>query len=293
MAKWRLSFVGDTHTGSTVGLAPRNGVPHPEGITIPATPTSRWLWDHYDRMLEAEAEEVKDESPDRHALIFTGDIMDGGMHHGQRQLYHPDASVEKWISERVVETAVDALMPDYIFVILGTPSHVGKGGAAEESVGKALAGKYGEKLMRPSEYRYGWPMLRLNCGTEAEPYWVDIRHHGKMGQLPHTRESYHKRYAFDIWSSQAMYKEGVPAQLAIRAHRHKYSDTGPVPPHKRTTRAIALPCFQLSTEWAMQMAFEEFPDIGMVGATIRKGREYIFPQVVYPKMEAYTCSPSP
>lgn len=289
--KWRLSLIADTHAGSTVGLAPRNGVPHPEGMTIPATPTSLWLWDHYEQMLEQEAADTKEVAPDRHALIFVGDIMDGGMHHGQVQLYHPNAGVEKWISEQVVEAAVDALNPDHILIVLGSMSHVGQGSAAEESVGKSLAAMYGERLVRPSEFRYGWPMLRTNLGTEAEPYVIDVRHHGKLGQLPHTRESYHKRYGFDIWSSQAMYKDGEPAQLAIRAHRHKYSDTGPVAPHKRTTRAIALPCFQLSTDWAYGKAFEEFPDIGLVGITVRNGREYVDPQVVYPQMEAMTWHP--
>lgn len=287
MAKYRLHFIADTHAGSTVGPAPET-IPHPEGASISCTPTSRWIREHYVNHLDREAEETKEQAPDETILIFNGDIMDGLMHHNQVQLYHPEPQVEKWLSEWVVEQAIAALEPDYIFIVLGTPSHVGRMGSSEESVGKALAAQYGDRIQRPDEYRYGWPMLRLHLDGHV----TDIRHHGKLGQLPHTRESYQKRYAFDVWSSQAMYKDGQPANLAVRAHRHKYADSGPVPPHKQTTRLISLPCYQMSNDWAMSRAFEEWPDIGMCGVTLKDGQvRDVFPQVVYPTMEDRTWSP--
>lgn len=288
--RWRLSLISDTHAGSLVGLAPRQGIPHPDGLTISSSPTSSWLWRVFENHLDREAGEVEAGNFDRHALIFVGDIMDGGMHHGTTQLYHPDPAVESWIAQQIVERAVEVLRPDHIFVVLGTPAHVGKNGSREESVGKALAARYGDKLARPNDTRYGWHILRMDLDGTL----VDIRHHGKLGQLPHTRESYQKRYAFDVWSSQAMYTAGVPAQLAIRAHRHKYVDSGPVPPHKRTTRLISMPCYQLGTEWVQRMAIEEPADIGMVGISVRDGRvSDVFPQVVFPKlqMEVATWTP--
>lgn len=299
--RFRLTSIADTHAGSTVGLAPRTGVPHPEGANMEATPASRWLWDFYEQHLENERAASRDH--DGHALVFVGDIMDGGMHHGNVQLYHPNPVVEKWLSEKVVETAVEALEPDYIFVVLGTDSHVGKGSANEESVGKALAAKHGEHvyrkgqapgesgrgLQRPDENRYGWGVLEMNFA--GIPF--DIRHHGKLGQLPHTRESYQKRFAFDVWSSRAMY--GVqPANqwVAIRAHRHKFADSGPVPPHKSGVRLFSLPCYQLSSDWARSKAFEEQPDIGMLGITVQDGiLRDVFPQVTYPKIAEVTWTP--
>lgn len=286
--KWRWSLVADLHAGSTVGLAPTGGIPHPEGATLATTPTSEWLWGHYIEMLEREARERDETNPDRHGLVLVGDLTDGGMHHGQTQLYHPDPSVEKWIAQQVVDAALDILGPDYIIIVRGTPSHVGKGSSNEESIGKTLATVHGEKLVRPDEHRYGWQVFRADC----DGFLMDVRHHGKLGQLPHTRESYHKRYGFDIWSSQAMYKDGRPADLAVRAHRHKYSDTGPVAPHKRGTRAIALPCWQLSTDWAYSRAFEEFPDIGLCGVVVTDGElREVRPQVVYPTLEHATWMP--
>lgn len=284
--RWRLSCISDTHAGSLTGLAPTGGIPHPDGLTISTSPTSEWLWQHYEAMLEAEAAQVTD--ADQHALIFNGDLMDGLQHHGNIELYHPDPSVERWIAAKVVTTAIDALKPDHVFFVSGTPSHVGKNASSEEGLAGAMAGIF-PNLVRPaSEHRLTWGILRM----DLDGLVVDIRHHGKLGQLPHTRESYQKRYAFDVWSSQAMYRNGEPANLAIRAHRHKYADSGPVPPHRNATRVISMPCWQLSTEWARSMAFEESPDIGMVGIDVKDGRVAdVFPQIVYPTLEAETWTP--
>ena len=151
-----------------------------------------------------------------------------------------------------------------------------------------LEARWPETFRPASDKLRTWGVLRM----DLDGLLVDIRHHGKLGQLPHTRESYQKRYAFDVWSSQAMYADGVPAQLAIRAHRHKFADSGPVPPHKTLTRLISLPCWQLSTEWARSMACEEAPDVGTVGVEVRDGRiADVHPQIVYPTLEAQTWTP--
>lgn len=274
----RLTVISDTHTGSTVGLAPPEPIPHPEGFTISASRSSQWLWGHYTRHLIEESFEAVNH--EKHILIFNGDIMDGGMHHGQIQLYHPEGEVEAWLAFRAVQEAVDVLDPDHIVIVLGTPSHVGQMGKLEETVGKKIEAEYPGKLVRP-EHRYGWHIFRM----EASGVLVDVRHHGRMGRLPHTRESYQKRYAFDVWSSQAMYGDRVPAQLALRAHNHKWADSGPVPPHRNGTRVLSGPCYQMSTEWAVKMAFEDPPDIGMYGVTLEEGRvKDVFPQIVVPQI---------
>ena len=284
--RWRLTCISDTHAGSLVGLAPAGGIPHPDGPTISTSPTSEWLWGHFEQMLEAEYQAA--EGADRHALLFVGDLMDGLMHHGNIELYHPDPTVEKWIATQIVITAIEQLQPTDVFFISGTPSHVGKNASSEEGLAAAMASRYPELVRAASDSRWTWGILRLDIDGTV----IDVRHHGKLGQLPHTRESYQKRYAFDVWSSQAMYKNGEPAELAIRAHRHKYADSGPVPPHRNSTRLISLPCWQLSTEWARSMAFEESPDVGMVGIELRDGRVAdVFPQIVYPSLEANVWKP--
>lgn len=274
--KVRLSVIADPHAGSTVGLAPDEPIPHPEGATISPTASSRWLWSHFVEHLEREAEAAKDH--DLKVLIFNGDLVDGLMHHGNLQLYHPNGSVERWIAERILHEAMSTIYPDRVVLVLGTPSHVGKMGAREESLGRALDAQWPGRMIRP-EHRCGWHAWL----ADFDGLLVDVRHHGKMGRLPHTRESYHKRYAFDVWASRALYKGQTPPGLAIRSHLHKYADSGAVPPHKNGTRVIGTPCYQLGTEWVGQMAIEEPPDVGMIGLTIAHGQvRDVFPQIVTP-----------
>lgn len=272
----RLSVVSDTHTGSTVGLAPAGGIPHPEGFTIEASPTSRWLWGIYQQHLEAEASAAADH--DVHVLVFNGDIMDGGMHHGQVQLYHPESSVERWISEAVVDEAVRWLDPDHIVIVLGTPSHVGKMGSSEESIGKALDAKHPGTLIRPDEFRYGWH----EWVAEFDGFRVNAKHHGRMGRTPRTRDSYLRMYAEDIFISHVQFGQRPP-DLALRGHNHQYGDTGTFGPHRNGVRVIAGPCYQMATEYIFRRAIESPPHIGMYGVSITDGRvSDVFPQIVTP-----------
>jgi len=274
--KVRLSVISDTHTGSTVGLAPASGIPHPEGFTMEASPTSRWLWELYQKHLEREAEAA--DGHDCHILVFQGDIMDGGMHHGQVQLYHPEASVERWISEAVVDEAVRWLDPDHIVIVLGTPSHVGKMGRAEESIGKALDAKHPGKLLRPDEFRYGW----WEWAAEFDGFRVQAKHHGKIGRTPRTQQSYLRMYAEDIFIS-AIKHGHRPPDLALRAHNHQYGDTGVPGPHERAVRVISGPCYQMRTEYIFRRAIEGPPHIGQYGVSITDGRvSDVFPQVIAP-----------
>lgn len=266
--KARIHAFGDTHCGSTVGLAPNQPIPHPEGATIEPTPASRWLHDQFIRQIEAEKKDTEAQGCDRSILLLMGDLVDGLMHHGQIQLYHPEGAVEKWIAREIVREAMEILDPDHVGLVLGTPSHVGKMGGKEEDIGAFLDAHWPGRVVRPNDRRYGHHVFRF----VSDGCLVDARHHGKMGRLPHTRDSYQKRYAFDVWSSQAMYIEGKPATLAFRAHRHQYADSGPVPSFRHGTRLISLPCYQLGTEWVTKMALEDPAHIGMVGVTIDDGR---------------------
>ena len=82
-----------------------------------------------------------------------------------------------------------------------------------------------------------------------------------------------------------MYVNRVPANLALRAHNHKWADSGPVPPHKKATRLISGPCYQFPTEWIHRVAIEEPPDVGMYGVVMQEGRvKEVFPQIVTPEI---------
>ena len=52
-----------------------------------------------------------------------------------------------------------------------------------------------------------------------------------------------------------------PPDVAIRSHFHQFADSGKI--HKVKTRAVALPAWQLATEYVHRVA-ESLADIGLV-----------------------------
>ena len=67
-------------------------------------------------------------------------------------------------------------------------------------------------------------------------------------------------YAQDIFFNYLLDGGEVP-DLAIRSHYHQYADSGKI--HKVKTRAVALPAWQLATEYVHRVA-ESLADIGLV-----------------------------
>lgn len=286
---WHICATGDWHCGSIFGLVTPDTITLPNGGTIAPSASGLWLHEAFTRHLGACAEHAATHNADRRVMLLNGDLVDGGMHHGTVELYHPDDAVEKDIAHRVIAHAFDVYKPTEVFLISGTPSHVGRSAGREESLASFIASEWpGLLQVPPSGLRKTWGVLRLLLGGVL----FDVRHHGKLGRLPHTRESYHKRAAFDMWSSQAMYKNADAADVAIRSHLHKYSDSGPVAPHKNGTRAFALPCYQLGGEFIRKLGLEEMADIGMLGLVAKGGRlRDPLPLIDYPSLPEDTWAP--
>lgn len=107
-------------------------------------------------------------------------------------------------------------------------------------------------------------------------------HHGRMGQRAHTRSSYVRLYAFDVWAERAMRGERPP-DLAVRSHHHTYEDSGPTHPTRGVTRVVQMPAFQLATAFVRRIAAESLADIGLVAIVIRPNGELeVHPHITYP-----------
>lgn len=99
-----------------------------------------------------------------------------------------------------------------------------------------------------------WRRLEINGKL------IDCRHHGRMGQRAHTRASYASLYAHDIWEEHVLNGDRSP-DLCVRAHNHKFMDSGP---HPAYPRVVTLPCWQMMTAFTHRIAVESLPDIGIV-----------------------------
>ena len=114
-----------------------------------------------------------------------------------------------------------------------------------------------------------WPVIEDPDTGMKSSYWrtikfnntlIDVKHHGRMGRRAHTKGPYIRWYAQDIFFNYMMDGE-EPPDLAIRSHFHQFADSGRI--HKIKTRAVALPAWQLATEYVHRVA-ESLADIGLV-----------------------------
>lgn len=279
-----IGAFSDTHCGSTRGLIPKGGITLDDAGTYTPGREQRWVWDvwqagwdHTARIIERERKISGDDVD--FAFVSNGDATDGN-HHGTPEIftnlegYHIRAAAECF---RVPMS----LGPRWCWIVRGTEAHVGKAGGLEEGLAVALS-------------RDGAPVVRYDDGEHKTWSWwhpllefngqvIEFTHHGRMGQRAHTRGSYSRLYAFDVWAERKLRDEEIPA-IAMRSHCHLYEDSGPPHPTRPITRVIQMPCFQLMGAYARRKSIESLPDIGMVVVVIRPDGEIdVSPCVIAPQ----------
>ena len=276
-----VAICSDTHCGSTVGLCPPEGLELDEGRYIPSE-AQKWLWECWESAWKQTKSIIRRK---KFTLVVNGDVIDGD-HHRTAQIASPLTGIHVRCAIRSLEVPLK-LKPSAVHIMRGTPVHVGRSGETEEGIARVL-NKQGVPIIRDPDTRN---LSSYKRRIDIEGVRLDIAHHGRMGQRAHTRGSYSRLYAFDVWAEQAldMYKEmrqspesleeifnrKRPADVAIRSHNHKYQDSGD--DHRGITRIVSLPAFQLATEYVHRIAVESLADIGIVLLIIKKGEIEVRP----------------
>jgi len=261
---------GDTHCGSTVGLCPPEGIELDDGGLYEPNKSQRWLWDNWEQAwAEIKSIKRKNKKAKLH-LIFNGDLIDGD-HHRTAQIASPLTGIHVTCALESLRVPL-ALKPDSIHILRGTPAHVGRSGGAEEGIARTLRDQ-------------GWPVKEDPDTGMASSYWrtikfddllFDVKHHGRMGRRAHTKGPYIRWFAQDIFFNYVMDHE-TPPDVAIRSHYHQFADSGRI--HKVPTRVVALPAWQLATEYVHRVA-ESLADIGLVWFEI-DGEDYEMKTALY------------
>ena len=256
-----VAVCGDLHCGSTVGLCPPEGIELDDGGMYEPSDAQRWLWERWElAWKEAKATIGKRKL----TLIVNGDVVDGD-HHRTSQIASPLTSLHARCAVESLRVPL-ALKPKAVNIMRGTPAH-------------GTLASYRRRI-------------------DVVGGWLDVAHHGRMGQRAHTRGSYSRLYSFDIWAEQALdlitegntaesaeelyeiWKKKQVAQLAIRSHNHKFQDSGY--DHRGITRVISMPAWQLATEYVHRIAAEALADIGIVLLVCDKGDVEVKPILYSP-----------
>ena len=246
--------VGDTHCGSTVGLCPPEGLElDDEGLYLPSK-AQNWLWNNWEEAWgKVKSVKRKNRKAKLH-LILNGDLIDGD-HHRTTQIATGLTGVHMRCAMESLRVPL-ALKPNTIHVLRGTPSHVGRAGGSEEGIARALKAASWPVVGDPDTGMKSSYSRVIQVGNTR----FDIKHHGRMGRRAHTKGPYMRWFAQDIFFNHMMDGDGPP-DVAIRSHFHQFADSGRI--HKIKTRAVALPAWQLATEYVHRVA-ESLADIGLV-----------------------------
>ena len=246
--------VGDTHCGSTVGLCPPEGLElDDEGLYLPSK-AQNWLWNNWEEAWgKVKSVKRKNRKAKLH-LILNGDLIDGD-HHRTTQIATGLTGVHMRCAMESLRVPL-ALKPNTIHVLRGTPSHVGRAGGSEEGIARALKAASWPVVGDPDTGMKSSYSRVIQVGNTR----FDIKHHGRMGRRAHTKGPYMRWFAQDIFFHHMMDGDDPP-DVAIRSHFHQFADSGRI--HKIKTRAVALPAWQLATEYVHRVA-ESLADIGLV-----------------------------
>lgn len=247
-----LAVVGDLHTNSTLGLSPAY-VELDDGGSYKASKLQLQLlhaWKDYC----ASVESLRDELNCEVVVVFNGDLFDGD-HHNTSQIISRNESTMHRIARRVTEPLVN--LSELVYVVRGTPVHVGGSGAMEEQFAgdiKAQQSKRGNT--------FSWWHLQL----EIEGVLIDIAHHASMGRLPWTKRNAANKLASTTLFDAADQRRRIP-DLVLRSHNHRWADSH----DNYRVRAIMLPGWQGKTEYINRLDPTAVPDIGGLIITLDNG----------------------
>ena len=263
--------MADPHSNSTVAVCPPF-VNKDDGGTYRASRVQRWLWDVLldivDRFSRVQADEK--------IANFVGDLGELDTKRRSNQLITFNKATALNVSRDVLEPVVDITDRQYFF--RGTPAHTGKSAWFEEELARDFDSSVPEKWKKnafgePEKVPASWYHLRGNCAGVL----FDIAHHTSMGGMPWTeRHAAMKMVEKAMWRYAFSFKQKLP-DVMIRAHNHRFSDSGSNYP----IFGVTLPALTIATEYVYRIGKEnDLSDIGAVVFICEDGK-YTFEKWIY------------
>lgn len=262
-----LVETGDQHVGSTLGLCPDEGVRLDDGGRYLPNKVQLWTWNNWQNFWGEVDKTVAEHKADLFCL-FNGDARDtvGPGHHGTTQIISANEEVQGYVTDRVFGVPRKR-KPKKAFFIRGTEVHVGPSGSSEE----ALARWFGAEKDPVTESWSSWHRRFSIFGVV-----IDASHHTSMGNMPWTEPNAATKLAARVMMEHARRRE-KPPDLVFRSHVHRHGDSHDAYP----TRAIILPCWQMSTSFGYRINPDRLPDIGGGITVIYPDGQYEHRTIVY------------
>ena len=239
-----IAIVSDTHIGSTTALClPEwsydSGNIDENGEKIEASykasKEQNWI---YDNWLDFWAYVKKLAGKEyRIIAVHVGDVVEGDHHHTTQAI--PNVEDQESLAVEILRPVANF---DGLYIIRGTSAHAGDMARSEVRVAKELGAK----------------QCVFELLLSVNGIVMDFAHHGRVGRRDWTSA------AAGIAAEAALEaaKSGTkPPRYVFRGHNHLVDDSGEKMPG---TRAIALPSWQLRTEYGYRVSPGKRSDIGGV-----------------------------
>lgn len=258
-----VAAVSDIHSNSTIGICPYS-FQLDDGGTYKASKAQRWLWrnwrDYWDRIAD-----MRRDTGLPVVAILNGDLVDGN-HHRTTQIITSNEADQLRLAVDVLQPVLDTA--DRLFIIRGTEAHAGQGAAREEAIARDVGAE---------ESRWGtasWWHLYAEFGGVT----FDVMHHGESGSMrPWTAGAGVNRIAAILVYEYARTGDAIP-QVALRAHRHTFKDSGTSHP----VRVFQTPPWQLTTAFGYRIGVGgKVADVGGLWFVCRKGEVTGWEAVTY------------
>ena len=227
-----IAVSSDHHIGSTVGLI-NPKTPLDDGGDYLASPGQRWLWRNWLEFCKS-AVDTADAWKGDLITVFNGDLIETDHKLRSDQIITRNKAKLTQMVYEVIQPLVD--YSEQVYIVRGTEAHTGNSSEYEEMIGADLTNAVPENKKKK---RYSWDQLELDVhGTR-----FDIAHHGKMGQMPHTKINGLMSLGM-ILILDYVESGQWPPTIAIRGHLHRIGDTGD---NYKSIRMMALPAWQMAT----------------------------------------------
>lgn len=262
MTKTALIVVADLHVGSTVAVCPpRTNLD--DGGTYEASRGQAWLWRCWqDFHKQAESETAGC----RRILVVNGDALEYDAKARSHQVITRNKATIQSITAQVLEPALSYV--DGCIIVRGTEAHTGKSATGEEE----LANDITNIIPDTERGTASWWQVR----STVEGVRVDIAHHARMSNIPWAEKSAALKLV-TIARTRYLEQGQTPPDVFIRAHVHRYSDSGA----NYATFGLTLPCWTLASSYTYTIGAENcLADVGGVVIKCEDGK-YDFKKQVY------------
>ena len=250
--------ISDTHIGSQLGLCPESGIMLDEGGMYYPNEIQKALWIHWQEFWKKKVPEMTEGMP--YGLIFNGDLIEG-VHHSATCQVSSNIKDHILAAEQILSPLVDKARGP-LYVIRGTPAHVGTSGANEEELARILG------AIPNSAGQYA----RYELWKRIGPFLAHFTHHISTVGSQYAEATAVHRELMECFTEAARHGEEIP-DIVVRSHRHRYVKTE-VATYKGTGIGVTTPAWQAKTGFVYKIAARNnHPQFGGIVILVNKKGE--------------------